>query len=180
MARDDVMTAIVVDSIARDHRHSGTVVTVGCDCVNRQIDLRLHRNLYGRAFVVVGIDFRGMVRPIHSHLDVVDSNRTAHVEVQRVVLAAVHSVIYIFGVDNFAVIQELYGNVIISIVSIPRVGSEGYLYGIILIAGRRCDLQTRHRELIVFVDRCCGRGAVVICVILTVSVRPVDSCCNGL
>jgi hypothetical protein len=57
-----------------------------------------------------------------------------------VVLAAVHSVIYIFGVDDFAVVQELYGNVVLGMIPIPRVGSEGYRYGIVLIAGRRRDL----------------------------------------
>ena len=121
-----------------------------------------------------------MVWPIHSHLDIVDSDRTAHVEVQRVVFAAVCCVVHVLGVDDFAVIQKLHGNVVIRIVAIPRVGSEGYLYRIILVTGRGCDLQARHREFIVLVDRRCGRGAVVIGIVLAVSVRPVDSRRNGL
>ena len=180
MARDDVMTVIVVDAVTRHYGHSGTVVTVRRDRLNGQVDLGLHRNLHGGGFVVVGIDLRGMVWPIHSHLDIVDSDSTAHVEVQRVVFAAVCCVVHVLGVDHFAVIQKLHGNVVIRIVAIPRVGSEGYLYRIILVTGRGCDLQARHREFIVFVDRRCGRGAVVISIVLAVSVRPVDSCCNGL
>ena len=60
-----------------------------------------------------------MVWPIHSHLDIVDSDRTAHVEVQRVVFAAVCCVVHVLGVDDFTVIQKLYGNVVVCVVAIP-------------------------------------------------------------
>ena len=180
MARDDIMTVIVVDAVTRHYGHTCTVVAVGCDCFNGQVDLWLDGNLHGRAFIVVGVDFGVVVWPIHSYLDVIDSNGTTYVKIQCVVLAAVYCIVHVLGVDDFAVIQKLYGNVIIGIVSIPRVGSEGHLDGFILITGRRCNLKTRYRELIILVYGCRGRGAVVIGIVLAVSVRPVDSCSNGL
>ena len=47
MARDDVMAIIVVDAVTRHYGHSGTVVAVGRDCLDRQVDLGLDRNLHG-------------------------------------------------------------------------------------------------------------------------------------
>ena len=46
MARDDVMAVIVVDAVTRHHSHSGTVVAVGCDRLNGQVNLGLDSDLY--------------------------------------------------------------------------------------------------------------------------------------
>ena len=125
VGRNDVVIAVVIDPETRNHFQSFTIRCVRFDCFNPQVAVINNGNNFLVGFVVIDIDLVQMILPVDPYRDFMLACLIADVKAETVVFAAVNVVIDILGIDHLAVKEDLNRNVIVSVILIPAVCTEG-------------------------------------------------------